>query len=204
MARKPRSGEGAGKAPPQTPVPIVVPRGDKHSREGAVKRWIREFTPSEGPEPEKKPKREPEEKSGKETGGQPEEKKTGISEKPRSFHGPVQRATIQLLPGRLEPVDPKVIQQEIRFLRGPSREQAVTLGWNLGEPPEHVTLNHSSVAPEHARMTYREGGWWIESLSRHDPVAVNRRPVPFGGEPLSLADGDEIRIGAVLFTFRFP
>lgn len=204
MPRKPKPGEGVGKSPQKTPVPIVVPRGDKHAREGAVKRWIREFAPSRNPEPEKTPKKEPGKKAAKEVGVQPEEKRTGVSEKPRSFHGPVQRATIQFLPGRLEPMDPEVIQQEIRFLRGPSEEQTVTLGWDLGEPPDHVTLNHSSVAPEHARMTYREGSWWIESLSRHDPVVVNRRSVPFGGEPLSLADGDEIRIGAVVFTFCFP
>jgi hypothetical protein len=169
-----------------------------------VKRWIREFTPSEDPESEKKSKKEPESKSTKWIGDQPKGKGTGVEETTRSFQGPVQRATIQLLPGRLELVDPDVIQQEIRFLRGSSKEQAVTLGWNLGEPPDHVTLNHSSVAPEHARMTYREGRWWIESLSRHDPVSVNRRSVPFGGEPLSLANGDEIRIGAVVFTFCFP
>lgn len=204
MPNKPKPDRRGDEASPKTPVPIVVPRGDKHSREGSVRRWIREFTPSGNAGPKQRPGKDPERKSRKETAGPEPEKKSAAGGAHRGNQGPVERATVQLLPGRLEPVDGAVIQQEIRFLRGPSREQTVTLGWDMGEPPEHITLNHSSVAPEHARMTYRDGAWWIESLSRHDPVVVNRRAVPFGEEPLSLAAGDEIRIGAVLFTFWFP
>ncbi len=39
------------------------------------------------------------------------------------------RATVQLLPGRLEPLIPEVIQQEVRFQQSSSGEQEVTLGW---------------------------------------------------------------------------
>ncbi|MGW8266879.1 MAG: FHA domain-containing protein [Longimicrobiales bacterium] len=109
-----------------------------------------------------------------------------------------------MLPGRLQPINTSVIQQEIRFVRVPSEEQVVTLGWNLGEPPEHVTLNHSSIQPLHARMTYREGQWWMESLDRNDPVVINSAVLRPASPPRPLADGDQIRIGAALFRFFFP
>jgi hypothetical protein len=109
-----------------------------------------------------------------------------------------------MLPGRLQPINTSVIQQEIRFVRGPSEEQVVTLGWNLGEPPEHVTLNHSSVQPLHARMTYRDGRWWMENLARNDPVVINSAVLRVSAPPRPLADGDRIRIGAALFRFFFP
>jgi hypothetical protein len=101
-------------------------------------------------------------------------------------------------------MEPIVLQQEIRFIRGPGREQVVTLGWNLGEPPDHVTLNHSSVQPVHARMTYRVGNWWIESLARNDPVEINRLSLAVSSPAMILVDGDMIRIGAVRFRFRLP
>ena len=125
-------------------------------------------------------------------------------EKPKKIQEPVQRSTVELLPGRFEPVEPIVVQQEIRFLKAPEKEQVVTLGWNLGEPPEHVTINHSSVQPVHARLTYRVGNWWIESLSENDPVKVNRISLAVSSPPLILVDGDLVRIGAVSFRFCFP
>jgi hypothetical protein len=109
-----------------------------------------------------------------------------------------------MLPGRLQPLDPEILQQEIRFLRTLVEEQVVTLGWNIGEPPGHVTLNHSSVQPLHARMTYREGEWWIETLTHIDPVAVNQAALMVSAPPRRLTHGDQIRIGEVEFQFYFP
>jgi len=109
-----------------------------------------------------------------------------------------------MLPGRLEPLDPGAIQQEIRFIRTGPGEHYVTLGWNLGEPPEHVTLNHSSIQPIHARMIYREGEWWIENLAPHDPVVINGAVLRLEAPPRKLANGDRIRIGAVVFRFHLP
>jgi hypothetical protein len=114
------------------------------------------------------------------------------------------RGTVQLLPGRLEPLIPEVIQQEVRFQRASSGEQSVTLGWELGEPPHHVTLDHPSIQPLHAKMTYQAGRWMIESLSPHDPVEVNGTPVPTASGPYLLAHGDQIRIGEALFRFHQP
>jgi hypothetical protein len=109
-----------------------------------------------------------------------------------------------MLPGRLEPEDPAVVQQEIRFIRLPGDEQVVTLGWNLGEPPAHITLNHRSVQPLHARMSFREGNWWLENLAEFDPVVLNQEFLDARKGPRLLKDGDRIRIGDILFRFFFP
>jgi len=115
-----------------------------------------------------------------------------------------QRATVQLLPGRLEPLIPEMIQQEVRFQRGSSEEQVVTLGWELGDPPEHVTLDHPSIQQLHAKMTFQKGSWTIESLALHHLVEVNGTPVPTTSGPYLLANGDQIRIGDALFRFHLP
>jgi hypothetical protein len=120
---------------------------------------------------------------------------------PDPLAGPVQRATLQLLPGRLVPLDPSVVQQEVRFLRSGGRESVVTLGWDVGEPPGHVTLDHPSIQPRHARMCFRDGQWSIENLSPRDPVEVNGEPLRDGGEPHLLRTGDRVRLGQAVFRF---
>lgn len=188
MPRKPKSRGEETRTPKKNPAPIVVPRGGKHPSGGSVKRWIREVLPPPAPTAEQVPDRKAE---------APEKRSAPSS-------GPIQRATIQLLPGRLEPVDSNIIQQEIRFVRVQAKKQVVTLGWDIGEPPEHITLNHSSVEPVHAAMIYREGSWWIENRARHEPVVLNGVILRTSDLPRLLADGDRIRLGAVVFRFRFP
>jgi len=188
MSKESGPGDNGPVPPAKDPFPIAVPRGDKHPAGGRVTRWIRDFIPSSSPDPAGA--------GSKSSGTAPV--------KSRRAADPVQRATTQMLPGRLQPMDPDVIQQEIRFLRAPSEEQVVTLGWNIGEPPGHVTLNHSSIQPLHAKMTYREGHWWIQNLAQHDPVVINYAVLPVSAAPRLLADGDRIRIGAVVFRFFFP
>ena len=188
MSSKSKPGDNGSSPPAKNPFPIAVPTGDKHPRGSRVSRWIRDFIPAKDPEPSKLegPK------------GTPRPKKR------HKAPGPIQRATIQMLPGRLEAIGAKEIQQEIRFIQAPTEEQVVTLGWNLDEPPGHVTLNHSSIQPLHAKMTYRDGGWWIENMEEHDPVVVNGAPVRPSSSPRLLADGDQVRIGAIVFKFFFP
>ncbi|MFC1662138.1 FHA domain-containing protein, partial [Gemmatimonadota bacterium] len=115
--------------------------------------------------------------------------------------GPVQRATLQMLPGRLEPLNKDVIQQEVRFLRAKGEAQEVTLGWDLRPPPGHVTLDHPSIQPLHAKMAFREGGWWIQSLSEYYPVEVNDVPLQLSEDPVRLENGDRIRFGEAVFRF---
>jgi hypothetical protein len=132
----------------------------------------------------------------------PEPEETKASPSPEAAPG--NRATVQMLPGRLEPLLPEVIQQEIRFQRGPGLEQEVTLGWELGEPPHHVTLDHPSIQPLHAKMTFQKGNWMIESLATNDPVEINGTAVPVSAGPYLLATGDQVRIGEALFRFFLP
>lgn len=130
----------------------------------------------------------------------------GAESPPREERDPgiLERATLQLLPGRLDPVDPQVIRQEVRFLRTPRPEDGVTLGWDPGRAPYHITLDHPSVQPLHARMRLRDGEWWIESLSYRDPVDVNDERLEVDGGGRRLEDGDRVRIGEAEFHFRLP
>jgi len=111
-----------------------------------------------------------------------------------------------MLPGRLQPLNPEVIQQEVRFLRAaePKDAQVVTLGWDMGTPPGHVTLDHPSIQPFHARMTYQGGHWMIETLATADPVEINGHLLLAEGVPYLLSSGDRIRIGKALFRFLNP
>jgi hypothetical protein len=188
MSGESDSGEKGPAPPAKNPFPIAVPKGGKHPPPSRVPRWIRDHVAPTSTEPA-----------------------NGLSSAPKPTPSttekvgePVQRATTQMLPGRLQPLDPGILQQEIRFLRTSAEEQVVTLGWNIGEPPGHVTLNHSSIQPLHAKMTYREGAWWIETLTHHDPVTVNHGVLMVAAPPRRLVDGDRIRIGEVEFRFYFP
>lgn len=118
--------------------------------------------------------------------------------------GPLYRATLQLLPGRLRPLDPDIVREEIRFVRPSGRDAVVTLGWADGEPPDHITVNHPSVQDRHARMSFIERRWHIESLVAHHPVRVNDDAVPAGAEPRELRSGDEVRLGDASFHFLMP
>lgn len=114
----------------------------------------------------------------------------------------LQRTTLQMLPGRLEPVNPKIVRQELRFLRVPGPEQEVTVGSATADPPGHVTIEHGSVQPLHARMRFAEGRWTIESLADVDPVRLNREPLEPEAGAHPLADGDTVRFGRAEFVFR--
>lgn len=117
---------------------------------------------------------------------------------------PVHRLTVQMLPGRLVPVDRTMLRQEIHFLR-PSREGLpITLGGARRDPPDHVTIQHPSLERKHASMRYRGGHWWIESLVSGRPVILNGRPIPAEGGARHLKDGDRVTLGEVDFHFEQP
>lgn len=118
--------------------------------------------------------------------------------------GPIHRATLQLLPGRLRPLDPDIVREEIRFVRPSGRDAVVTLGWAEGEPPDHITVNHPSVHELHARMSFIDRTWHIESLVARHPVVVNGEAVPVGDPPRKLQSGDEVRLGDASFDFVMP
>lgn len=119
-----------------------------------------------------------------------------------STSDPLQRATLQMLPGRLEPVNPRIVRQELRFVRASGPEQVVTLGSAGAEPPGHVQIDHASVQRFHARMRFADGEWTIESLAEVDPVRLNREPIDPKTGPHPLSDGDMVRLGRAEFVFH--
>lgn len=114
---------------------------------------------------------------------------------------PVADETVQLLPGRLEPI-PEGAGQEIRFVRRPGVTR-FTFGRSRGPAFEHVQLRVASASRMHAYMEFERGRWRIGSLSETNSVRVNGAPVE-AGSAQTLDDGDCIEMGAAAFTFRQP
>ena len=108
-----RKGNGRD-SPAKGAFPIVVPTGDKYPSTSRVPQWIRDYVSSSSPPPPPAPP--------------VEETQDKFTVKPKQAAEPVQRATTQLLPGRLQPLEPIVLEQEVRFIRGSEAEQVVTLG----------------------------------------------------------------------------
>lgn len=112
-------------------------------------------------------------------------------------------STLQLLPGRLERVAGSGASAEIRFVRAPEAAAAeFTLGRSDGPAHHHVRLDAPTVSRLHARMRFEHGRWHIANLSSTNPLALNGRALPAGDEAAELADGDEIRMGELIFRFR--
>jgi len=130
--------------------------------------------------------------------------------------------TLQFLPGRLEVVSGRDAGQEIRFVRTPGPDGTrVTFGRADGAPYRHVQLREATVSRNHARMslevvagapgpdgrpaTGNVGRWRLENLSATNPVVVNGRPLAADegdGSAVSLAEGDRIEMGEVVFRFH--
>jgi hypothetical protein len=109
--------------------------------------------------------------------------------------------TVQLLPGRLEPVS-GAAGQEIRFVRKPGVSR-FTLGRSRGAAFDHVQLRAPSASRMHAYMEFEDGRWSVGSLSQTNAVVVN-------GAALApdavhrLADGDRLELGEAAFIFHQP
>jgi pSer/pThr/pTyr-binding forkhead associated (FHA) protein len=118
------------------------------------------------------------------------------------FHRPPE-GTLQLLPGRLEILAGTDRVDEIRFLKLPGREAAVTFGRSRGEPHAHVQLEAPTVSRLHARMSYQGGRWRIANLSSTNPILVNGEQLPLEPDVSALLeDGDRVEMGQVIFRFR--
>lgn len=108
-------------------------------------------------------------------------------------------ATLQLLPGRLEPVDGSV-HQEIRFVRVPGINR-FTLGRNPGPVHSHIQLKAVTASRMHAYMEFDGGRWHLGNMSRTNRAVVNGAPLN-GDAPRPLEDGDRIEFGELTFVFR--
>ena len=108
--------------------------------------------------------------------------------------------TMQLLPGRLEPLT-NGLEQEIRFVKLPGINR-FTFGRSPGPAFEHVQLRARTASRMHAYMLYEDGRWRLGNLSETNRVLVNGAPIPADLADHLLKDGDQIEFGEVAFIFR--
>lgn len=108
-------------------------------------------------------------------------------------------ATLQLLPGRLEPMHAGA-DQEIRFVKvaGVTR---FTLGRKADPAHNHIQLRSATASRLHAYMVYEAGRWHLGNMSSTNHVIVNGSPLT-GDAPRVLEDGDRIEFGELTFVFR--
>ena len=107
--------------------------------------------------------------------------------------------TLQLLPGRLEPVAENA-HHEIRFVRVPGLNR-FTLGRNPGPAHSHIQLKAVTASRMHAYMEFDGGRWHLGNMSRTNRAVVNGSPLN-GDAPRPLEDGDRIEFGELTFVFR--
>jgi pSer/pThr/pTyr-binding forkhead associated (FHA) protein len=107
---------------------------------------------------------------------------------------------IEFLPGRLEIVSGLPSDQEFRFHRPAGSEGAeFTLGRAPGPWFRHIQLAAPTVSRHHARLRFAGERWVIENLSDVNPLCVNGLPLT---APHTLAEGDELQVGAVVLRYR--
>ena len=72
----------------------------------------------------------------------------------------------------------------------------------LGRDPDGVVqIDSVTVSRRHARITVAESAVVIDDLGSKNGTFVGGKPV---SRPIALKDGDEIRVGSVVFRFRMP
>lgn len=108
-------------------------------------------------------------------------------------------ATLQLWPGRLEPLNGA--DQEIRFIRTPGSNR-FTFGRSKGPAHSHIQLLAATASRMHAYMIIEDGRWRIGNMSQTNRVLVNGDPLESTDADRWLADGDRIELGEVGFIFR--
>ena len=84
-----------------------------------------------------------------------------------------------------------------------TRQIALVEGENiLGRAPDaSIWIDAQGVSRRHARITLDGHDVRIEDLGSKNGTFIRGRPVT---RPTSLADGDQIRLGTVVITFRIP
>lgn len=87
---------------------------------------------------------------------------------------------------------------------GDTYHPLVGTAWILGRrAPADVLLPYPEVSRQHARVEWREGGYWLSDLGSRFGTFYDGRPVE--ADPVRLADGREIVLGgAVSLRFHDP
>lgn len=65
------------------------------------------------------------------------------------------------------------------------------------DPSCNFPLNDKTVSAQHARLSFRQGQWWVEDLRSMNGTFLNQEPVSL---PVVVTTGDELRFGQVAFT----
>ena len=65
------------------------------------------------------------------------------------------------------------------------------------DPTCNLPLDDNTVSAQHARLSYRQGQWWVEDLRSTNGTFLNQEAVSL---PLVITNGDEVRFGQVLFN----
>jgi len=88
------------------------------------------------------------------------------------------------------------------LLIGASAQVPLLPGENVigREGPGVIALRSSTVSRRHARIAIDAAGAAIEDLGSKNGTYVNDQLLT---EPVRLTDGDQVRVGSLLFTFRF-
>ncbi|MEO6443752.1 MAG: FHA domain-containing protein [Gemmatimonadaceae bacterium] len=117
------------------------------------------------------------------------------------FHRPSDRS-LHFLPGMLQVIEGADAGLELRFVRlSATEEPVVTFGRSEGPPYRHVQLLEPTVSRMHARLVFEDEAWHLTSLSRTNPVLVNRTAL-VNEEAMRLGDGDRIEMGALAFRYH--
>ncbi len=102
-----------------------------------------------------------------------------------------------------EPAPQRVIQEDARqgWLIGSAAEVALLPGENIigREGEGAILVKSSTVSRRHARITIDAAGAVVEDLGSKNGTYVNDERIE---TKTAIADGDQIRIGSLLFTFR--
>jgi len=61
-----------------------------------------------------------------------------------------------------------------------------------------LTLNDATISAYHARISCRQGTWWLEDLGSRNGTLINDIPIT---EPTVVTFGDEIHLGSVSLHF---
>jgi hypothetical protein len=70
----------------------------------------------------------------------------------------------------------------------------------LGRAPEStIVLNDDSIAAQHARLSFRDGVWWLEDMGSHTGTMLNNLLL---STPAILNEGDIIGIGGLSFRLE--
>jgi hypothetical protein len=67
------------------------------------------------------------------------------------------------------------------------------------DPMCDMILDNSTVSAQHARLTYRQGQWWLEDLHSTNGTFLNQDAVL---EPVVITSGDELRCGQVILRLK--